>query len=111
MKRNAVIDGITQDNVGTYKCWVCDTKDQPQVSIFTHQPAELDIRVCVPCLAKAIQLATGWKVINTFSQWRLQQITGRKTQDFKARVRDAVLKGEPVPERPDDVWKPGARAW
>jgi hypothetical protein len=60
-------------------------------------------------LGKAIQDATGWKVINTFSQWRLQQITGRKTQAFKQAVLDAKLRGEPVPEAPEGIWKPGKR--
>ena len=106
-----VIDGEKHDTTKKVICNHCSSHDAPFVR-FTHYGRETnEFYSCIPCLGKAIQMATGWKVLNTFSQWRLQQITGEKTRAYRQAVLDAKLRGEPLPPEPEGVWKPGKRSW
>ena len=102
----AVIDRSTHEPSDKTACAMCLSHDAPFIEVRIPLGKGTYSLFCIPCVAKAIQNATGWKVLNTFSQWRLQQVTGAKTQAYKAAIREAALRGEPVPERPDDVWKP-----
>ena len=106
IENTVVTDYIEEKYLGKSKCHRCFKQDGPLVTFSMPLRENITIHLCVPCLGKAIQDATGWKVINTFSQWRLQQITGRKTQEFKQQVRDAIAAGVEPPTAPEGIWQP-----
>ena len=106
IKNTVVIDHLPELGLGESTCDHCTKVDGPLVTFSMPLRKGMVVALCVPCLGKAIQDATGWKVINTFSQWRLQQITGRKTQEFKQQVRDAIAAGVEPPTAPEGIWQP-----
>ena len=53
-------------------CSVCRADLAPALVLLEHQMGrELQVvhRLCLPCIARAVESATGWKVVRAWAQW------------------------------------------
>ena len=70
---NVVIVGIRTPAVLGQGCNQCHGLGSPAIGIMLprrnkNSDPEL-VRLCLPCLGKGVESATGWRVMNAWSQW------------------------------------------
>lgn len=57
---------------GQLRCSSCKSTGAPALLLLHHLPGK-DLkpvhRLCLPCIARAVEQATGWKVIRAWAQW------------------------------------------
>ena len=76
-------------------CVVCRADLAPAVMLIRHRPGhEMDIaaRLCLPCIARAVEGATGWKIVRAWSQWLASSKLGQHLKNaedaFNAPVQE-----------------------
>ena len=57
---------------GQLRCSSCKSPGAPALLLLHHLPGK-DLkpvhRLCLPCVGRAVEQATGWKVLRAWSQW------------------------------------------
>lgn len=86
-------------------CVVCGSAGAPALVLLKVSPShrnDLVHRLCLPCVGKAVQDATGWKVMNAWSQWLAVSV---HSQGIRAEKSSVAL----VP--PVQITEGKKRAW
>lgn len=78
-------------------CVVCGETAQPHLLLNPHRTSSKSHVLCLPCVGRGVEKATGWKVMNAWSQWLSQQQSGFQIRALKEAQREARLAGTPEP--------------
>ena len=95
---NVVIVGIRTPAELGQGCNQCHGLGSPAVGIVLPRRNKNSdpevIRVCLPCLGKGVENATGWRVMNAWSQWLSGSQISAQIASQKLAIT-APLKGTP----------------
>jgi len=82
-------------------CVVCSSAGAPALVLLKVSPShrgDTTLRMCLPCVGKGVQDATGWKVMNAWSQWLAVSVHSQGIRAEKASVAlvppVAVIEGK-----------------
>lgn len=78
-------------------CGACGRDAQPHLVFNTGGRARIPHAVCLPCVGRAVEQATNWKVMNAWSQWLAQQQSGQQIRALRVAQKEARDAGLPEP--------------
>lgn len=96
-KGYATITGHKSMPVDLSTCCTCGKVAQPHVLINPARKGSTQHIICLPCVGRAVEGATGWKVMNAWSQWLAQQLSGIEVRNLKEAQMAARRNGLPEP--------------
>jgi hypothetical protein len=76
-------------------CTVCDNLGAPALLLLRHMPGhdyKASARLCLPCVGRAVEQATGWRVMRAWSQW----LASSKVGQAMRLATDNINEGEPL---------------
>lgn len=96
-KPYATLTGVRGLPAPERSCSICGKDAQPHVIFNSGPKSSIQHVICVPCMGRAVEKATGWKVLNAWSQWLAQQLSGIQIRALKEAQQDARKHGLPEP--------------
>ena len=80
--------GIRQPAEGELGCATCGAMGAPALGYLPYatprQTSRPLIRFCLPCVGRAVEAATGWKVMRAWSQWLASSLQAQEYRVNKA---------------------------
>jgi hypothetical protein len=79
----------TQSEPGAPGCAVCRSSGAPALILLRHVPAQDLVpaaRLCLPCVGRAVETATGWRVMRAWSQWLASSKVGQELRNSRPEV-------------------------
>lgn len=86
-------------------CVVCGVDGAPALVLLKVSPShrsDTTLRMCLPCVGKGVQDATGWKVMNAWSQWLAVSVHSQGIRAEKASV--ALVPPVQITEGKKKAW-------
>ena len=89
--------GIRQPAEGELGCAICGAMGAPALGYLPYatprQTGRPLIRFCLPCVGRAVEAATGWKVMRAWSQWlasslQAQEYRVNRSQPVAPQVKE-----------------------
>ena len=93
----ATITGNKSMPTGGTTCCACGKVAQPHILLNPARKGSTQHVVCLPCVGRGVEQATGWKVMNAWSQWLAQQLAGIQVRSLKEAQIAARKGGLPEP--------------
>jgi hypothetical protein len=79
----------TQSEPGGPGCTVCRSIGAPALVLLRHVPTKDLVpaaRLCLPCIGRAVETATGWRVMRAWSQWLASSKVGQQLRNSRPEV-------------------------
>lgn len=92
-KPYATITGQRSMPLDGTPCCACGEVAQPHVLLNPSRKGQMQHVMCLPCVGRAVESATGWRVMNAWSQWLAQQQSGQRIRLLKIAQKEARDNG------------------